>query len=57
MTDYEFILHFIVGVILVVLLAIFIVFVMCIGSKIIQHTIERLDDFLDRKQKDKGGEE
>lgn len=57
MEDYEFILHFICGVILVVLLALFIVFVICIGAKIIQHIIERLDDFLDRKQKDIGGEE
>jgi hypothetical protein len=53
MTDYEFILHFIVGVILLVLLALFIVFVICIGAKIIQHIIERLDDFLIGNKKTK----
>jgi len=57
MTDYEFLLQFIVGLILLVLLAIFLVFVIIIGTIIIKHIGQRFDDFLDRKQKDKGGEE
>lgn len=56
MTDYEFILQFIGEFIILVLFALFIVFVICIGSKIIHHIIERIDDFLDRQRKDKGGE-
>lgn len=59
MNDYAFFFQFICGCVIIVVLAVLLVFIICVGTVVIKQAIERLEDFYffrKKKQKYKGGE-
>lgn len=51
MNDYAFFFQFICGCVIIVVLAVLLVFILCVGTVVIKQAIERLEDFLERRNK------